>query len=167
MFYHYLSISSKNNLSDIGKAKLKRTRLSSSRVTKPSPRLSNATNARLMLPWFSSIWGERKELLAFHESWVLECFLFETHGHVEMSSQELLIALWVNKLQLLLHTNSPHWSPYRLYIKKSWLKQLLKDQSILLLSITFNSHNLSTWLCFEFCLEEINFLTIGTKRVNN
>ena len=74
-----------------------------------------------------------------------------------MGCQELLIALWVNKLQLLLHTNSPHWSPYRLYIKKSWIKQLLKDQSILLLNITFNSHNLSTRLCFEFCLEEINF----------
>ena len=68
VFLHYLSISSTNNLSDIGKAKLKRTRLSSSRVTKPSPRLSNATNARLMLPWFSSIWGERKELL---ELWKL------------------------------------------------------------------------------------------------
>lgn len=138
-FPHYLSISSKNNLSDIGKAKLKRTRLSSSRVTKPSPRLSNATNARLMLPWFSSIWGERKELL---ELWKLSIGV---------------LSIWNAWTCLDELSRTPN----------CFVGKLLKDQSILLLSITFNSHNLSTWLCFEFCLEEINFLTIGTKRVNN
>ena len=128
-FPHYLSISSKNNLSDIGKAKLKRTRLSSSRVTKPSPRLSNATNARLMLPWFSSIWGERKELL---ELWKLSIGV---------------LSIWNAWTCLDELSRTPN----------CFVGKLLKDQSILLLNITFNSHNLSTRLCFEFCLEEINF----------
>ena len=48
--YLILSMSSTNNLSDIGKAKLNSTLLSSSKVTKPSPRLSNAAKARLMFP---------------------------------------------------------------------------------------------------------------------
>lgn len=156
VFLHYLSISSKNNLSDIGKAKLKRTRLSSSRVTKPSPRLSNATNARLMLPWFSSIWGERKELLELWKLNIRVLSIWNAWTCLDEFSRTPNCFVG-NKLQLLLHKNSPHWSPYRLYIKKSWIKQLLKDQSILLLNITFNSHNLSTWLCFEFCLEEVNF----------
>ena len=43
-----LSISASKSLSDIGKAKLWRMRLSSSRVTNPSLWRSKATNARLM-----------------------------------------------------------------------------------------------------------------------
>lgn len=60
LIINYLSISSTNSLSDIGKAKLNRTLLSSSKVTKPSPRLSNATKARVILLWFSNIYKRNK-----------------------------------------------------------------------------------------------------------
>lgn len=167
VLFWYLSISSTNNLSDIGKAKLNSTLLSSSKVTKPSPRLSNATKARHMFPWFSIIYNRNVKFRIHFVYHKLNFILLFTVLSAQWSDiaignlVSLKLTSFINFISIyfyiyryiLIDVCECHWYPWYQTLKAVWYNAEKKTSRKAVLT-THRSQKIT--FCLSLCSSSVN-----------